>query len=60
SRRTPYKVSIQVKALSDAQWEKVIDALASQALFTAQLLAGEMPQDIEEAFAAAGVSLFPD
>ncbi len=60
SQRTPYKVSIQVKALSDAQWEKVIDALASQALFTAQLLAGEMPQDIEEAFAAAGVSLFPD
>jgi uncharacterized Zn finger protein len=60
SRRTPYKVSIQVKPLSDAQWEKVIDALAGQALFTAQLLAGEMPQDIEEAFAAAGVSLFPD
>jgi len=60
SRRTPYKISIQVKALSDAQWEKVIDALTGQALFTAQLLAGEMPQDIEEAFAAAGVSLFPD
>ena len=60
SRRTPYKVSIQVKALSDAQWEEVIDALTGQALFTAQLLAGEMPQDIEEAFAAAGVSLFPD
>ncbi|GAB4529212.1 MAG: hypothetical protein Kow0063_06050 [Anaerolineae bacterium] len=60
SRRTPYKVSIQVKPLSDAQWEKVIDALSGQALYTAQLLAGEMPQDIEEAFAAAGVSLFPD
>jgi uncharacterized Zn finger protein len=60
SRRTPYKVSIQVEPLSDAEWEKVIDAMASQALFTAQLLAGEMPQDIEEAFAAAGVSLFPD
>lgn len=59
SRRTPYKVTIQVKPLSDPQWEKVIDALAGQALFAAQLLAGEMPQDIEEAFAAAGVSLFP-
>ena len=34
--------------------------MAGQALFAAQLLAGEMPQDIEEAFAAAGVSLFPD
>jgi uncharacterized Zn finger protein len=60
SRPTPYKVTIQLKPLSDAQWEKVIDALAGQAIFTAQLLAGEMPQNIEEAFAAAGVSLFPD
>jgi uncharacterized Zn finger protein len=60
SRRTPYKVTIQVKPLSDGQWEKVIDALAGQAIFSAQLLAGEMPPDIEEAFAAAGVSLFPD
>ncbi len=60
SRRTPYKVTIQVKPLSDAQWQNVIDALAGQALFAAQLLAGEMPQDIEEAFTAAGVSLFPD
>lgn len=60
SRPSPYKVSIQVVPLSDAQWEKVIDALAEQALFTAQLLAGEMPQDIEQAFQAAGVSLFPD
>jgi uncharacterized Zn finger protein len=60
SRRSPYKVKIQVKPLSDAQWQKVIDALADQAIFAAQLLAGEMPQNIEEAFAAAGVSLFPD
>ena len=60
SRRTPYKITIRVKPLSDAQWEKVIDALAGQAMFAAQLLAGEMPPDIEQAFAAAGVSLFPD
>jgi uncharacterized Zn finger protein len=60
SRRTPYKITLQVKPLSDAQWDKVLDALAGQALFAAQLLAGEMPQDIEQAFAAAGVSLFPD
>jgi len=59
SRAKPYKISIQVTPLTDAQWEKVIDALAEQALFTAQLLAGEMPQDIEQAFSAAGVSLFP-
>jgi uncharacterized Zn finger protein len=60
SRRTPYKIDIRVAPLGDAQWEQVIDALAEQALFTALLLAGEMPQDIEEAFQTAGVSLFPD
>jgi uncharacterized Zn finger protein len=38
----------------------VADVMASQAIFAAKLLAGEMPQDIEEAFAAAKVSLFPD
>lgn len=60
SRPTPYKVSLRIDALTDAQWEKVIDRLADQAIFTAQLLAGEMPQDIEEAFTEAGVSLFPE
>jgi uncharacterized Zn finger protein len=59
SRRTPYKITIQIAPLNDAQWEKVIDALAEQAIFTAQLLAGEMPQEIDEAFKTAGVSLFP-
>jgi uncharacterized Zn finger protein len=59
SRPAPYKVTIRVKPLSDDQWEKVIEALAEQAIFTAQLLAGEMPQDIEQAFQVAGVSLFP-
>lgn len=45
--------------LTDAEWDKVIDALAEQAIFTAQLLAGEMPHDIEQAFERAKVSLFP-
>lgn len=60
SRPTPYKITINLKHLSGAEWAKVIDALAERAIFTAQLLAGEMPQEIEEAFAAAGVSLFPN
>lgn len=60
SRRTPYSVEIRTKPLSDREWEQVIHALAEQALFSAQLLAGEMPQQIEAVFAEAGVSLFPD
>ncbi|MDD2922857.1 MAG: SWIM zinc finger family protein [Anaerolineales bacterium] len=59
SRPTPYKISIKMNHLTDAEWNNVIDALAEQAIFTAQLLAGEMPQDIEQAFERAKVSLFP-
>lgn len=59
SRARPYDVTIQMRPISDAQWEQVIDALAQQAIFAAKLLAGEMPQDIETAFDAARVPLFP-
>lgn len=31
-----------------------------EAIYAAKLLTGEMPADIEDVFAAAGVSLFPD
>lgn len=34
--------------------------MASRAIFAARLLAGEMPPDIEEVFAAARVHLFPE
>lgn len=59
SMRTPYKISIKINHLTDTEWNKVIDALSEQAIFTAQLLAGEMPQDIEQAFEKAKASLFP-
>lgn len=59
SRATPYRVTIAVRTLTDDQWDQVIDALASQAIFAAKLLAGEMPREVETAFWAAHVSLFP-
>ena len=59
SRPQPYKVWIEIKPLSDREWEQATDAMSAQAIFAAKLLAGEMPQNIEEAFAAAQVSLFP-
>ena len=59
SQATAYKVQVEIKPLTDADWDKVMDAMAAQAIFAAKLLAGEMPPDIEEAFSAAGVSLFP-
>ncbi len=59
SRPKPYDVKIRLKPLSDQDWDKVTEAMASQALFAAKLLAGEMPTTIEEAFSAVKLSLFP-
>ena len=59
SRATPYKVRIQVLPLTTGQWHRVEAELASQALFRAKLLAGEMPAEIEDVFAGCGTPLFP-
>lgn len=55
----PYAVAIRLTPFTDAEWTRVEEALAGQALFLAALLAGEMPRDVEQAFAAAGLALFP-
>jgi uncharacterized Zn finger protein len=52
-------VGIEVAKLTDEQWDAVLDALSSQAIFSAQLLAGEMPKEIEQVFEKAGAPLMP-
>jgi uncharacterized Zn finger protein len=59
SRPRPYQVSIQLKPLSAADWRKLTAAMAAEARFSAKLLAGEMPTDIEAVFQAMGLALFP-
>ena len=59
SRVRPYQVRIGVLPLTTTQWRRVQDRLASQALFRAKLLAGEMPHEIEEVFDDCGTPLFP-
>jgi uncharacterized Zn finger protein len=59
SQPKPYSVTIAMKGLTAKQWGEVVQALSEQARFTAKLLAGEMPGDIEEVFQEVGLSLFP-
>ncbi|MGQ9677250.1 MAG: SWIM zinc finger family protein [Chloroflexota bacterium] len=59
SRPKPYKVSIRIETLSEASWRQVVEALSKEAILVAKLLAGEMPQDIEQVFDQVGSSLFP-
>lgn len=44
---------------SDEDWDCVIKTMSEKAIFSAQLLAGEMPKDIERVFTTNGLSLFP-
>lgn len=55
----PYKITISFTRFTDRQWEQIFDALASQALFTAMLLGGEIPQEIETVFTSVKLSLLP-
>lgn len=60
SRPKPYDVEINVKPLGPAAWKKVAAAVAGQAVFASKLLSGEMPREMEDAFRAHDVSLFPE
>jgi len=59
SRRTPYKVVLKVPPLFSEAIPRLSEALSHQALYVAQLLAGQMPPEIEKVFSAVGLSLFP-
>ncbi|NAS88232.1 hypothetical protein C4E24_00595 [ANME-1 cluster archaeon AG-394-G21] len=59
TRSKPYSVRIQLNPISEHDWEKVTEAMASKAIFAANLLSDEMPHDIEDAFSEAGLALFP-
>ncbi|MDD5615224.1 MAG: SWIM zinc finger family protein, partial [Candidatus Methanoperedens sp.] len=60
SMSEPYSVKIEMKPLADEAWNRVMEEMSRKAIFAAKLLAGEMPQNIEEAFDATGMSLFPE
>ena len=59
SRSEPYKVDIKVQTIQTEDWERVASAMAEQPVIAASLLAGRMPETIEETFQNAGLSMFP-
>jgi hypothetical protein len=59
SRAKPYRVFIETAFLAPSGWTTIEAVMASSAIFTARLLADEMPEEIEEAFVDSSTSLFP-
>lgn len=52
-------VEILLNTHDDDAWNRVLDSLGGQALYAAQLLAGDLPYSIDERFQAEGVNLLP-
>lgn len=59
SRKTPYQVKIEMEKLSEISWQQVIHTLSLKAIYSARLLAGELPHDIEEIFKEVNIQLLP-
>jgi uncharacterized Zn finger protein len=59
SRPRPYQVLIELKQIWPTHWERIERALANQVIFSAKLLAGDMPQDLERVFIELRQPLFP-
>ena len=59
SDESPYKITINVRTLSKAQWMRVTPILFARPATAAKLLTGQMPEDVEKTFDDAGVLLFP-
>ena len=59
TRLRPYKVEIGLPMFTRKQWMRLTDALLKKAFYTAKLLAGDMPYEIEEIFQKAGAPLIP-
>ncbi|MBP5972880.1 SWIM zinc finger family protein [Brasilonema sp. CT11] len=59
SEQEPYKVSLSLDPFTEEQWGYVVETMSQKSMFAAKLLAGEMPQNMEDVFTANGLSLFP-
>lgn len=59
SRATPFLVEVEIPLLNDAEWEVIIDLLASRIRYRARLLAGHEPEGLVEEARQAGVEMFP-
>ncbi len=58
-RYHPHQVTVKLKSFSEQIWEKILNKMAGQALFEAQMRNGNLPKEIEEFLQEQGYSLFP-
>ncbi|NNF54041.1 MAG: hypothetical protein HKN03_06300 [Acidimicrobiales bacterium] len=55
-----YSTHLGVRLLNDDQWDRLLDFIVAKAVYSAELLAGSMPQGLAADAAAAGSPLLPE
>ena len=55
----PYEVRIRVRRFADDEWDRVLEAIAARLGHAAALLDGELPPEIADDAAGAGLDLLP-
>ena len=55
----PYEVRVRVRRFTDDEWDRVLAAISARLGHAASLLDGELPPEVAEDAAAAGLDLLP-
>jgi uncharacterized Zn finger protein len=55
----PYQVRIRVRRFADDEWDRVLEAISARLGHAAALLDGELPPEIADDAAGAGIDLLP-
>jgi uncharacterized Zn finger protein len=58
-KNEPYQVRIRVRRFADEEWDRVLEAIAARLGHAAALLDGELPPEIADDAAGAGLDLLP-
>jgi uncharacterized Zn finger protein len=58
-KRSPYLTRVRVRPFTDDEWDRVLDVICAQLGRAAALLDGEVPPEVADDLAAAGLSLLP-
>lgn len=59
AREEPYEVTLDFRTPPPEARARIVDAIVSEPIVVARLLAGDLPMEVEAAFRAVGLDLFP-
>lgn len=58
-REQPYRVRLVLRPVPEDDWDRILVALGAHAGYSARMLAGDLPPEVEDVFGASGWSLLP-